>query len=95
MKAYALLDLQITDQERFLEYQKVAPATVAQYDGKFIVKGGHTTKHEGDWAPSRLVVIEFPSRARAEEWLNSEEYQKATLLRQAAAKTNIILVDGI
>lgn len=95
MKAYVILDILITDKEQFLEYQKMAPSTVKLYDGEFIVKGGHITRHEGDWEPSRIVVIEFHDRKRAEEWLNSPEYMEASVIRQAAAKTSIIIVNGI
>jgi len=95
MNAYVMLDIQITDKEKFLEYQQLAPATVAQYNGKFIVKGGQITQHEGDWEPSRMVVIEFPTRNQAEEWLESEEYKKAAVIRRSAAKTSIVIVDGM
>ena len=66
----------------FDEYRKQVPATLAPFGGKFIVRGGKVTVHEGEWPHPRTVVIEFPSRAQAEGWYKSAEYQKIIQLRQ-------------
>ena len=95
MAAYVIVDLSIHNKEEIVEYQKLTPATVAAYDGKFIVRGGQVTPLEGDWKPERMVVIEFPSVERAQEWWNSEEYSKAKLIRQRTAITKMIIVEGV
>ena len=46
--------------------RKQVPATLAAFGGKFIVRGGKVTVHEGEWPHPSTVVIEFPSRAQAE-----------------------------
>ena len=50
---------------------------------------------EGTWKPVRLVVLEFPSLARAKEWLASPEYMAILPIRQRYAKCDFVLVDGI
>ncbi|HSN07741.1 MAG TPA: DUF1330 domain-containing protein [Hanamia sp.] len=94
MKAYVIVEITIHDQELYDEYKKLTPATIAAYDGKFIVRGGKTESLEGDWDPQRLVILEFPSVARAKEWWNSEEYSKAKAIRQRAATTKMLVVEG-
>jgi uncharacterized protein (DUF1330 family) len=40
------------------------------------------------------VIIEFPSRAAAEDWYKSAEYQKIISLRHKSSVGNLIIVDG-
>lgn len=95
MAAYVIVDVSYYDHKAKEEYQKLTPATVAAFDGKFIVRGGQTTTLEGDWQPERIVVIEFPTVQRANEWWHSEMYTQAKIIRQRAAKTKMIIVEGI
>ena len=76
------------------EYKKLTPASIAAYGGKFIVRGGATETLEGDWQPGRVVVLEFPDAGRARQWWNSSEYATAKTIRQSAANTKMILVEG-
>lgn len=95
MPAYVIVEVAYHDQSAREEYQKLTPATIAAFNGKFIVRGGNTTTLEGDWNPERIVIIEFPSVERANEWWNSELYTKAKVIRQRAATTKMIIVEGL
>ncbi len=94
MKAFVVVEISITDPELYEEYKKLTPATIAAYDGKFVVRGAKTESLEGDWNPQRLVMLEFPSVDRAKEWWNSQEYSKAKAIRQQAATTKMLVVEG-
>ena len=94
MPAFVIVDVSITDPVEYEAYKKLTPAAVAAFDGKFIVRGAQTETLEGNWDPERIVVLEFPSVARAKEWWNSEMYSKAKVIRQRAAKTQMIVVAG-
>ena len=94
MAAYVINDMEITDPVLFEEYKKLSPATVAQYGGRFLARGGRTETLEGDWSPKRLVIIEFPSVEQARAWADSVEYAPAKRLRQLASKSNLIVVEG-
>lgn len=95
MPAYVIIEIEVTDPVEFEEYKKLTPATISAYDGKFVVRGGKTELLEGDWRPERIVVLEFPSAARAREWWHSEEYTKAKVIRQRTAKTKMLVVEGV
>jgi uncharacterized protein (DUF1330 family) len=95
MPAYIIVDVDVQNEEGYEEYKKLTPATIAAYNGKFIVRGGRVDQIEGEWEPGRIVVLEFPSRERALEWWSSAEYEKAKPIRHRNASTNMILVDGI
>ena len=94
MAAYVLNDMEITDPALFEEYKLLSPATVAQYGGRFLARGGRTETLEGDWSPKRLVIIEFPSAEQARAWADSPEYAPAKRLRQRASKSNLIVIEG-
>ncbi len=94
MKAFVVVEISITDPELYEEYKKLTPATITAYDGKFVVRGAKTESLEGDWNPQRLVMLEFPSVDRAKEWWNSQEYSKAKAIRQQAATTKMLVVEG-
>lgn len=95
MKAYIIVDVTVTNPTLYEDYKKLTPASLVPFDGKFIVRGGVAETLEGEWQPGRLVVIEFPSKQKAQEWWDSELYAPAKALRQANANTNMLLVEGI
>ena len=95
MAAYVIAQIEITDPARFEEYRRQVPATLEAYGGKFIVRGGQSETLEGTWQPKRVVVLEFPDRASARAWWSSEQYADAKALRQRAAHTELIVIEGV
>jgi len=93
--SYLIVDIEITDPERYAEYVAAVPATIARYGGRYLVRGGKTEVLEGSWAPRRVVVLEFATFERAKEWWASEEYRGSRTLRQSASVTNMVLVEGV
>lgn len=94
MRAYVIVQVEVHDQRPYDAYRKDVLPTIEAYGGRFLVRGGTMTKMEGAWPYARTVVIEFPSRADAEGWYRSPEYQKILPLRLKASKANLIIVDG-
>jgi uncharacterized protein (DUF1330 family) len=95
MAAYVIVEVFITDPKEYDKYKKLTPATIAAFDGRFIVRGGAAESLEGNWKPGRIVVLEFPSTKRAKEWWSSDAYSKAKRIRQRAAKTKMLLVEAV
>ena len=94
MPAYLITEIEVQDPERYEKYKARVPPSLVQYEGKFLVRGGKAETIEGGWAPKRVVVVEFPSAEKAKAWWSSPEYAEAKALRQATAKTEMILVEG-
>jgi len=94
MAAYVIVDLEVTDPATFKEYGAQVPATVAQYGGRYVVRGGKFETLEGDWQPKRVVVLEFPSVEQAKRWYGSPEYKPLLALRLKSSRARIILVEG-
>ena len=95
MPAYVIVETDITDPERYERYKAASPGAVAAAGGRFVVRGGELAVLEGDWQPSRLVVLEFEDLAAAKRWYESEVYQEAKKLREGAAHLRVVAVQGV
>ena len=95
MAAYVLAQVEVTDPQAFEQYRREVPATLAPFQGRFIVRGGESRTLEGDWHPKRLVIIEFPDRTAAQAWWESEAYAAPKALRQRSARTELLIVEGV
>lgn len=95
MTAYVVVDINVHDPEGYEEYKKLAPAAVELYGGKYIARGGRTETLEGDWSPSRLVLLQFESIEQAKKWLNSEEYREPRAMRHRTANTQMVVIEGL
>lgn len=94
MAGYVIAEIEVTNPERFREYQAGVVATIEAHGGRFLVRGGGIEVKEGGWQPKRLVVIEFPSIEQARAWYGSPEYERLILIRQEASRGNVLLVEG-
>jgi len=95
MSAYVIVNVDVVDAQRYAEYAEVAPVSIEAQGGRYLVRGGRAEILEGGWQPKRVVVLEFESFDAAKAWWASEEYRSAKVLRQACAKTEMILVEGV
>lgn len=95
MTAYVIVDIEVTDAAGYSDYKELAPAAVAQYEGKYLARGGKTETLQGDWKPNRLVILQFPSSEKAKSWLDSPEYAPALALRNKYAHSQMIVIDGL
>jgi uncharacterized protein (DUF1330 family) len=95
MAAYVIVGVDVTDPEAYSDYSRDVPATLAPYDGRFLVRGGDFSVLEGAWPSSRIVVLEFPSIEQAHAWHESPAYQAILPIRQQHAKTHfMVAVEG-
>lgn len=97
-KAYAVLEVQITNPTGYEDYRALSGPSVTQYQGQFIVRGGQREQREGEDATHngnwRTVIIEFPSLQHAQTWYDSDEYTKARAVRQANSVARVFFVEG-
>ncbi len=94
MAAYVIVEVEVEDEAAYESYKKLTPATIAAYDGTFVVRGGKAEALEGGWQPKRIVVLQFPSVEKAKAWWASPEYAPAKAIRQQAAITKMLVVEG-
>jgi uncharacterized protein (DUF1330 family) len=95
MAVYAVVNVRVTDPDRYAEYREKAPATISHYGGKYLARGGAVKVLEGNWHPRRLVILEFESMERFREWYDSPEYAPLKQQRGEAAATEFVVVEGL
>ena len=95
MTAYVIVDINVTDPVRYEDYKRLAAPTVELYGGKYIARGGKTETLEGDWSPTRLVILQFDTMEQAKNWLNSSEYSEARNLRHQTATSQMVVIEGV
>lgn len=95
MAAYVIFQVEVTDEAQYTRYRAASSAAIAATGGRFIVRGGAATLLEGDAAPGRTVIVEFPDRQAALDWYHGEEYTAARALREHAATGRMYIVDGV
>jgi uncharacterized protein (DUF1330 family) len=94
-KAYVIVDMDITDHERYAAYRQLAAPAVAAGGGRFLARGGVTEVFEGDREPHRTIILEFPDMAAARAWYDSPAYREARNVRDGAAIGSFIAVQGV
>ena len=92
--AYIVARVDITDREQYQHYLKAAPPIIEQYGGTVIARSEAPISLEGPYENRRIVILQFPSVAKAQEFYHSPEYRKARKLREGAAKGELIVIGG-
>ena len=93
-KGYMVVHLEVTDPQKYEAYRSQVAATIAQYKGTFLVRGGDMETMEGAPLPGRTVVLEFASVEQAKTWYHSPEYQAIIGLRLDASTGHAQIVAG-
>ena len=96
MPAYIVVHVEVTDPQTFArDYAPGVPATVEKYGGRYLARGGDMEVLEGDWAPHRVVISEFPTVEQAKAWWASDEYRELKGVRHRTARSNMVVVQGV
>jgi len=95
MPAYFVAELEVTNTAGFEPYRAAVPATIAQYGGRYLTRGGTAKLIEGGPEPRRIVILEFADTAAVKRWYDSTEYQKILPIRLANSTGRAFIVEGV
>jgi uncharacterized protein (DUF1330 family) len=95
MSAYIVSRVKILNAEAMRRYMNEAPATVAAFGGRYLVRGNDVQALEGEWEHERMVIVEFSDKSAALAWYHSDSYRPLRELRQSSADTVILLAEGV
>jgi uncharacterized protein (DUF1330 family) len=89
------VNVTVNDAKRYEDYKPLASASIAQFGGKYLARGGKAEALEGDYKPNRMVILEFPSIEKAKAWWCSTEYGDAKSIRQSCSYADMIVLEGL
>ena len=93
---YVVVQMNISDMDRYRQYMAEAPATIKAAGGEYLARGGRSETLEGDWQPHRLAVLKFPSYEAAKAWCQGEDYRRVREKRVGATEYfHAVLVEGV
>lgn len=94
-KGYLIVESKISDSLKYEAYKELAQAAIAQFGGRYLVRGGAAEILEGKWTtPPHLVIVEFDSVDQAKRFYHSAEYQVARQLGLSVSEMNMLVVAG-
>lgn len=92
-KGYWIARVDVENADLYPDYVETAKPAFERFEARFLTRGGTTHSLEGA-NRARNVVIEFPSVQHALDCYHSPEYQAAVKIRQSAAQSELIIVEG-
>ena len=96
MKAYMIVRCVIHDREEFISgYGAEAAKLLEKYGGRYLIRAPGAIPLEGiDEDNNSVVISEWPSKERALEFWNSDEYQEIRKLREGIAECKVLVVEA-
>ena len=96
MAAYVIANIEVIDAAVYERYRREVPATIEKYGGRFLVRGGAVQALEGNVAPKRIVVLEFPkaSSARRPGGIRPS-IGRCSRCVQSASRGDLFFVEGV
>jgi uncharacterized protein (DUF1330 family) len=95
MPAYVISEVEIRDPSAMEIYRTPAARSIAQYGGRYLVRGGAAELVEGGPPLKTLIIVEFASMALARAWYASPEYAEALKVRRTALERRLVFVEGV
>ena len=96
MPAYMIVTAKIADRDAFIQgYGAAAAKLVAQYGGKYVLRGPGAELLEGDFGDgASMVISEWPDKAAAQAFWDSPDYAEAKKLRAGVADVQVVLIEA-
>ena len=93
--AYVIAYVDVNDPVQYEQYKKLSTQAMQAHGAEVCIRGGKVEVLEGDWAPTRVVMLKFGSMEQARSFYDSAEYRAAREARKGAANMRMILVEGL
>ena len=95
MSVYVIAQLKFTRRELYDRYQSRFADVFRKFKGRVLVADEHPVVLEGDWGRDKVVILEFPDDAAAQEFQTSPEYREIAIDRKAGADAIVLTVRGL
>ncbi|EJW21103.1 hypothetical protein IMCC14465_08990 [alpha proteobacterium IMCC14465] len=93
-KGYLVANLRVQDENCFKEFSEAAVPLIEKFGGKILARGPGADRHEGSLT-GLVTLLEFESKAAAEKFYFSDEYQAAKAIRDNGVDTDLMIIEGL
>jgi uncharacterized protein (DUF1330 family) len=93
--AYVIANVDVHDPVQYEEYKRLSTIAMDAHGAEVCIRGGKVEVLEGDWNPSRFVMLKFPSVEAAHQFYDSAEYTAARKARAGIATMRMLIVEGV
>jgi uncharacterized protein (DUF1330 family) len=91
-----IAEITVKDQDAYAkEFLPVVGKAIQAEGGKFIARGGKTAPFSGSPPAARVVVVQYESLDKAQEWWNSQATKDAFAIGNKYADIRQFAVEGI
>jgi uncharacterized protein (DUF1330 family) len=95
MSVYIVNNMTIHDRAAYDAYLREFMAVFRQFNGEVLAAQEAPVAIEGQWPFDRTVLLRFPSRADAQAWSGSPQYQAIAKHRIAGTRSNVVMLDSV
>jgi uncharacterized protein (DUF1330 family) len=95
--AYSIVLVTVNDKDKYLnEFAPAITKTLQDAGGKYLVRGGKSISNYGEPPAPRVVVVQFESLDKAQEWAASPSAKAAHAIGEKYATFNSdFIVEGV
>lgn len=93
-KGYIVANIRAHDMEAMQRFAAASAPVIAEYGGRVLVRDPKPELREGD-LQGISIVVEFDDVETARRFYDSQGYTDAKAIREAAAETDLRIVEGV
>lgn len=94
LKGYVVAHIRVQENDVYEQFKRMAGPAIAEHGGLVLVRNPDGDYREGGLRGS-VVVVEFDEHAAAQQFYESEAYTAARRIREKAAETDLVIVEGL
>ena len=92
---YVIVEVNVTDKDGYIkEFVPAIAKEIQAAGGKYIVRGGNPVTLQGTPPASRVVVLQFDSKDKAQTWWSSPGRMSVQSIGEKYATTRAFAVEG-
>jgi uncharacterized protein (DUF1330 family) len=96
MPGFYIAEINVKNQDAYAtEFIPAALKALQEASGKFVVRGGNIVATQGAPPASRIVVLQFASIDKAQNWWNSQAQKEAQVIGDKYATFRSYIVEGL
>ena len=96
MPGFYIAEINVKNQDAYAkEFVPAAVKALQDAGGKFVVRGGNFVVTQGAPPAARIVVLQFASIDKAQNWWNSQAQKEAQVIGDKYATFRSYIVEGL